>query len=53
MKTREAKVIVALGRITRNSGFKRNFKTDELEPYVELKGDLADVTKAIIKALDK
>lgn len=53
LQTREGKIIVALGAITRSSGFKLNFKTDELEPYVELQGDLGGIVNVIIKALDE
>lgn len=53
LQTREAKVMVALAEITRNSGYKRNFKTDELEGYTEFNGDLGDIVKTIIEALDQ
>ncbi len=52
LQTREARLIVALGKLTKRSGTERNFKTDEMEPYVVLRGELADITKALITALD-
>lgn len=51
-QTREAKIIAALAAIMKYSGFERNFKTDEMERFSTFNGDLGDVTKAVIDALD-
>lgn len=52
LQTREAKIMVALAAIIKNSGFERNHKTGEMERYSTFNGDLGDVTKTIIDALD-
>lgn len=53
LQTREAKIMVALAKVMRGGGLKRNVKTDEMERYSEFNGDLGDIVKTIIEALDQ